>query len=203
MGSLYVDANLSREILDCWNHRLLNYLDSKNNKLTGKIPHSLITSILRNSTTLFILDLSENHFNGSVPIWIGDKLSKLMVLRLRSNNFDGHIAHNICDLQSFQTWTLPITTFQDTQLQSFENLAYVGNHLYGALLTKNCTAKSFSTDVTNNGGGNKRSKVLALCQHCYWLCNGIFGCDGSLVFNQNLGVCILSKVGSCWSKVVS
>ncbi|MBA0860943.1 hypothetical protein Goshw_022710 [Gossypium schwendimanii] len=110
MGSLYIDANLlSREIPDCWNHRFLNYLDLANNNLTRKIPLSLLhkdlrvlnlrknsmfgelPSTLRNSTSLFILDLSESHFSGSVPARISDKLSKLIKLDLSHNNISGVI----------------------------------------------------------------------------------------------------------------
>ncbi|KAB2006380.1 hypothetical protein ES319_D11G341200v1, partial [Gossypium barbadense] len=167
MRSLYIDANLlSGEIPDCWNHRFLNYLDLANNNLTGKIP-PLLHKDLR------LLNHRKNSMFGelpstfeSVPVWIGDKLSKLMGLCLRSNNFNGHIPHNICDLLSFKTWTLPITTFQGALLvmkgreDEYETTqGLVGNDICGPLLTKNCTTKGFSTDVTNNGDSNKRSKV--------------------------------------------
>ncbi|MBA0833241.1 hypothetical protein Goarm_017567, partial [Gossypium armourianum] len=46
-----------------------------------------------------------------------------------------------------------------TQLQSFENLSYVGNHLCGPPVSKNCTSKGISTDVANNGSSNEGSKV--------------------------------------------
>ncbi|PPR97310.1 hypothetical protein GOBAR_AA23364 [Gossypium barbadense] len=237
-----------------------NQLNAKNN-LTGKIPPTLgytnpcmlnlrnnsmfgkLPSTLQNSSRLFMLDLSENHFSGSVPAWIGDKLSKLVVLSLRSNNFDGHIPRKICDLQFLQildlahnnisgvipkcfnnlsamvttnktnsklsSWyfvdsliylkellmlkgredeygtTLGLVTSMDlsvyrlkreipkeigqiptsTQLQSFENLSYVGNHLCGPPLTKNCTSKSIPTNGANNRRNSEGSKVNWL----YWL----------------------------------
>ncbi|TYI57594.1 hypothetical protein E1A91_D11G292600v1 [Gossypium mustelinum] len=62
-----------------------------NNSMSGELPYTL-----QNSTSSIILDLSENYFSGSIPEWIGDKLSNLVVLSLRSNNFDGHIPHKIC-----------------------------------------------------------------------------------------------------------
>ncbi|KAH1084067.1 hypothetical protein J1N35_023828 [Gossypium stocksii] len=46
-----------------------------------------------------------------------------------------------------------------TQLQSFENLSYVGNHLCGPPLTKNCTLKGITIDVANNGSSREGSKV--------------------------------------------
>ncbi|XP_017628914.1 receptor-like protein EIX2 [Gossypium arboreum] len=119
---LAIETNLlSGEIPDCWNRwRGLGYLNLENNKLIGKIPPSLghlslfvlnlhsndmfgeLPSTLQHSTRLITLDLSDNHFNGSIPAWIGDKLSKLEILILRSNNFDGHIPQKICQLQSLQ-----------------------------------------------------------------------------------------------------
>ncbi|MBA0833252.1 hypothetical protein Goarm_017576, partial [Gossypium armourianum] len=322
MRILAIEANLLYgKIPDCWNHwRGLSYLNLESNILTGKIPPSLghldlsvlnlrsnsmfgeIPSTLQHSTRLIMLDLSDNHFNGSVPAWIGDKLSKLEILSLRSNNFDGHIPQKICQLQSLRIldlghnnisgaipkcfsnfsamanksnqhcymfqWSSISTNFlylsallvlkgredeygatlglvtsmclstnrlsgeipkelgslvelrslnlsgnllignipdeignmelesldlsrnqlngeiprsfsklnflnhfnvsynnligqipTSTQLQSFEILSYVGNHLCGPPLTKNCTSKGFSTDVANNGSNSEGSKV--------------------------------------------
>ncbi|XP_016745298.1 probable LRR receptor-like serine/threonine-protein kinase At4g36180 [Gossypium hirsutum] len=119
---LAIETNLlSGEIPDCWNRwRGLGYLNLEKNKLIGKIPPSLghlnlfvlnlrsndmfgeLPSTLQHSTRLITLDLSDNHFNGSVPAWIGDKLSKLEILILRSNTLDGHIPQKICQLQSLQ-----------------------------------------------------------------------------------------------------
>ncbi|KAK8576126.1 hypothetical protein V6N13_090605 [Hibiscus sabdariffa] len=102
MTVLYIDTNfLFGEIPDCWNQwPQLTFLNLGNNNLTGKIPSSLgITSLavlnlgnnsvfgeipfaLQNCMSLVLLDLSENHFIASVPAWIGDKFSNLVVLRL-------------------------------------------------------------------------------------------------------------------------
>ncbi|TYG96345.1 hypothetical protein ES288_A11G342900v1 [Gossypium darwinii] len=305
MEVLYIDKNLiSRDIPDCWSHRQdLKILNLGSNKLTGEIPPSLwrlnltmlnlrnntmfgeFPSTLQNSPYLIMLDLSENHFSGSVPAWIGDKLSNLVILSLRSNNFDGHIPHKIFIPKCFNnlsamattnktdkkvygdsfyrfSWsallvlkgredeygsTLGLLTSMDlsansltgeipkeigslvgllslnfsgnlltgnipdsignmelmesldlsmnrlngeippsfsnlnflnhfnvsynnlrgqiptsTQLQSFDNLSYVGNHLWGPPLTKNCTSKGIPTDVANNGSSSEGSKVNSL-----------------------------------------
>ncbi|KAH1084085.1 hypothetical protein J1N35_023846 [Gossypium stocksii] len=130
------------EIPDCWNHwENLAYLNLGNNNLTGKIPPTLgytnpcmlnlrnnsmfgeLTSTLRNSWSLVMLDLSENHFSGSVPAWIGDKLSNLVVLSLRSNNFDGHIPHKICDLQFLQNLDLAHNNISGVIPKCFSNLS--------------------------------------------------------------------------------
>ncbi|MBA0858976.1 hypothetical protein Goshw_002223, partial [Gossypium schwendimanii] len=319
---LFIDTNLLiGEIPDCWiQWRYLGYLNLENNNLTGNIPftfgfRNLFMLNLRNNSmfgefssnmqsfvSLIMLDLSENHFSGSVPAWIGDKLLNLVILSLRSNNFDGHIPQEICDLRVLQILdlarnnisgtipkcfnklgamatkqkiynkvftpkiydfpfylsellvlkgredeyghTLGLVTSIDlsansligeipkeigslvgllslnfsrnfltgripnnignmelmesldlsmnrlngeippsfsklnflnhfnvsynnltgqiptsTQLQSFENLSYVGNHLCGPPLTKNCTSKGILTDATNNGSSSDRNKV--------------------------------------------
>lgn len=100
MRILDIDTNLlSGEIPDCWNRwQQVTYLNLRNNNLTGKIPLSLgyknlqvlnlrsnsmsgeLPYTLQNSTSSIILDLSENYFSGSIPEWIGDKLSNLVVL---------------------------------------------------------------------------------------------------------------------------
>ncbi|PPS10241.1 hypothetical protein GOBAR_AA10388 [Gossypium barbadense] len=106
MVVLYIDKNLiSGNIPDCWNH-------------WQELP-----STLQNSLHLVMLDLSENHFSGSIPAWIGDKLSNLAILSLRSNNFDGHIPHKICDLQFLQNLDLAHNNISRVIPKCFNNLS--------------------------------------------------------------------------------
>nr|KJB45935.1 hypothetical protein B456_007G339000 [Gossypium raimondii] len=96
MEVLYIDKNLiSGDIPDCWNH----WQD------------------------LIMIDLSENHFSRSVPAWIGDKLSNLVILSLRSNNFNGHIPHKICDLQFLQNLDLAHNNISGVIPKCFNNLS--------------------------------------------------------------------------------
>ncbi|KAH1084071.1 hypothetical protein J1N35_023832 [Gossypium stocksii] len=169
MEVLYIDKNLiSGDIPDCFNHwQGLELLNLGSNNLTGKIPPSLwhlnltmlnlrnntmfgeLPSTLQNSPYLIMLDLSENHFSGSVPAWIGDKLSNLVILSLRSNNFDGHIPHKICDLQFLQNLDLAHNNISGVIPKCFNNLSamattnktnnfvlaeYVGSFFLNALL---------------------------------------------------------------------
>ncbi|TYJ12134.1 hypothetical protein E1A91_A11G327800v1 [Gossypium mustelinum] len=147
MECLAIKGNLlSGEILDCWNHwRGLDYLNLENNNLTGKIPPSLghlnlsvlnlrnndmfgeLPSTLQLSTSLIMLDLSDNHFSGSVPTWIGDKLSKLEILSLRSNNFEGHIPQKICQLQSLRILDLGNNNISGSIPKCFSNLSAMAN----------------------------------------------------------------------------
>ncbi|KAK8272635.1 hypothetical protein V6Z11_D11G346500 [Gossypium hirsutum] len=142
MEILYIDKNLiSGDIPDCWNRwQGLDILNLESNNLTGKIPLSLwhlnftmlnlrnntlfgeLPSTLQPSPNLRMLDLSENHFSGSVPAWIGDKLSNLEILSLRSNNFDGHIPHKICDLQFLQNLDLAHNNISGVIPKCFNNL---------------------------------------------------------------------------------
>ncbi|KAK8329609.1 hypothetical protein V6Z12_A11G334100 [Gossypium hirsutum] len=85
-----------------------------------------------------MFDLSENHFSGSVPAWIGDKLSNLVILSLRSNNFDGHIPHNICDLQFLQNLDLAHNNISGVIPKCFNNLS--------AMATTNKTDKKVYGD---------------------------------------------------------
>ncbi|KAG4177123.1 hypothetical protein ERO13_A11G292941v2 [Gossypium hirsutum] len=82
--------NLTGKIPPSLWHLNLTMLNLRNNRMFGELP-----SILQNSRCLVMLDLSENHFSGSILAWIGDKLSNLKILSLRSNNFDGRIPHKI------------------------------------------------------------------------------------------------------------
>ncbi|KAB2006343.1 hypothetical protein ES319_D11G338000v1 [Gossypium barbadense] len=143
MEVLYIDKNLiSGDIPDCWNDwPILDLLNLGSNNLTGKIPPSLwhlnlmmlnlrnntmfgeLPSTLQNPPDLIMFDISENHFSGSVPAWIGDKLSNLEILSLRSNNFDGHIPHKICDLQFLQNLDLAHNNISGVIPKCFYNLS--------------------------------------------------------------------------------
>jgi Leucine-rich repeat (LRR) protein len=48
------------------------------------------------------IDIAENEFVGSIPSWIGHRLSSLVILNLRSNNFHGYIPKELCSLTSLQ-----------------------------------------------------------------------------------------------------
>ncbi|OAY69245.1 DNA-damage-repair/toleration protein [Ananas comosus] len=66
----------------------LSILNLRNNSLSGEIPSSL-----QHCVELIILDLGYNNFSGTIPEWIGQSLSVLMVLSLRSNAFFD-LSHN-------------------------------------------------------------------------------------------------------------
>ncbi|KAJ9679064.1 hypothetical protein PVL29_021097 [Vitis rotundifolia] len=112
---------LSGELPDCWdNWPGLALLNLGDNEFTGPVPTSMgslpylswlylhnnylsgMFPPLENCTNLVVIDLSENRFSRSVPMWIGNNLSSLVVLALSSNNFNGSIPLELCHLDSLQ-----------------------------------------------------------------------------------------------------
>ncbi|KAF3952937.1 hypothetical protein CMV_021566 [Castanea mollissima] len=75
----------------------LRSLHLYNNSFSGKFP-----SLLKNCKYLFTIDIGKNEFVGSIPLWIGHRLSSLMILNLRFNNFQGQIPKELCALTSLQ-----------------------------------------------------------------------------------------------------
>ncbi|KAJ7949601.1 Leucine-rich repeat receptor protein kinase [Quillaja saponaria] len=120
----YLDLSnnkLSGELPNCWNQsEQLKLLNLANNNFSGRLPDSLgslnqilslhlndnnfigdISSIM-NCTELRFLDLGDNKFSGALPAWIGKTLTKLILLRLRSNLFHGRIPLSLCALSILQ-----------------------------------------------------------------------------------------------------
>ncbi|XP_062029572.1 receptor-like protein EIX2 [Rosa rugosa] len=116
----YLDISknlLSGELPNCWmQFRELEMLNLGKNKLSGKIPSSLgnlqgILTLqlndnnfsgelpsLENCTGLLMVDLGNNNLSGKIPTWIGQSLTNLVILRLRSNEFNGIIPFSLCKL---------------------------------------------------------------------------------------------------------
>ncbi|KAK6243339.1 hypothetical protein QUC31_009748 [Theobroma cacao] len=90
------------------------------------------------------LDLSMNRLYGEFPSSFSD-LHFLNHLNLSYNNLTGQIPSS-------------------TQLQSFEMFSYIGNHLCGPPVTKNCNANGVTHNVTNGGSSeaSNGSKVNGL-----------------------------------------
>ena len=58
----------------------LQLLNLRNNRMVGIIPVSI-----QNCSNLNVLDMGENVFVGDIPTWMGERLSGLLILNLRSN----------------------------------------------------------------------------------------------------------------------
>ncbi|KAG4123098.1 hypothetical protein ERO13_D11G299800v2 [Gossypium hirsutum] len=138
---------------------LVTSMDLSANSLTGEIPKEIGSLV-----GLLSLNFSGNLLTGNIPDSIG-KMELMESLDLSMNRLNGEIPPSFSNLnflnhfnESYNNLTGQIPT--STQLQSFENLSYVGNHLCGLPLTKNCTSKGNPiVDVANNGRSREGSKV--------------------------------------------
>ncbi|KAL6989211.1 hypothetical protein U1Q18_014963 [Sarracenia purpurea var. burkii] len=96
---------------------------------------------LEGCTLLKFIDLGGNRLIGEVPSWIGRNRTSLIVLSLRSNEFNGSIPQLVCNLSR-------------TQLQSFEVAAYSGNpELCGLPLPKKCPGEETPPEPSFSGHG--------------------------------------------------
>ncbi|CAL9137623.1 unnamed protein product [Musa acuminata var. zebrina] len=134
--------NLSGELPNCWkNSSSLFILDVSSNKLQGRIPDSLsnlqslrslhlsnnnligqIPLSLKGCTNLVTLDLAYNNFIGNIPVWIGESLSYLKTLSLRSNAFNGSIPE-LSHLISLQILDLSNNALSGSIPRSFGNFS--------------------------------------------------------------------------------
>ncbi|VVA27303.1 PREDICTED: LRR receptor [Prunus dulcis] len=115
-------------------------IDVSHNNLSGNIPSSMgipsslgnfkvnnnnfdgeIIFSLQNCTDLIILNLGHNKFTGNIPLWLGSKLSGLIVLQLRSNLLSGHIPHHFCNLFYLRVLDLSHNNFSGTIPKCLKN----------------------------------------------------------------------------------
>ncbi|XP_050377333.1 receptor-like protein EIX2 isoform X2 [Argentina anserina] len=108
---------LTGELPNCWmQFQQLISLNLGWNRLSGKLPSSLGNlegiQVMRlhennfsgelpsfeNCTRLQMVDLGNNNLSGKIPAWIGQSLIRLVILRLRSNEFNGTIPLSLCNL---------------------------------------------------------------------------------------------------------
>ncbi|XP_052877840.1 receptor-like protein EIX2 [Gossypium arboreum] len=136
---------------------LVTSMDLSTNSLTGEIPKELGSLVELRS-----LNLSRNLLTGNIPDEIGNM--ELESLDLSMNQLNGEIPSSFSNLNflnhfnvSYNNLTGQIPT--STQLQSFENFSYMGNHLCGPPLTKHCSTKRSPPDVANNGSSSEGSNV--------------------------------------------
>ncbi|XP_022745848.1 receptor-like protein 12 [Durio zibethinus] len=139
---------------------LVTGIDLSVNSLTGEIPKELGYLM-----GLLSLNLSGNLLTGKIPETIGN-MEMLESLDLSMNRLHGEIPSSFSNLNFLNHFNLSYNNLtgqipSSTQLQSFDKSSYIGNHLCGPPVTKNCNKKGEAPDGTNGGssGGKKTSEV--------------------------------------------
>ncbi|KAL5804551.1 hypothetical protein ACOSQ3_031351 [Xanthoceras sorbifolium] len=103
---------LSGELPDCRvNWQFLKILNLGGNQFIGNVPASMGALTLLESLHLHRNSFSraipvENEFGSSIPTWIGEKFSRLLILNLPSNMFYGLLPEELCRLSSLQILNL-------------------------------------------------------------------------------------------------
>ncbi|XP_040367319.1 receptor-like protein EIX1 [Rosa chinensis] len=147
----YVDISknlLSGELPNCWMQFQKLYLfNLGKNKLSGKIPSSFGNlqgiGILRlhdnnfsgelpsleNCTRLSMVDLGNNNLSGKIPTWIGQSLTNLVILRFRSNEFNGIIPFSLCNLATIHVLDLSHNNISGGLPHCFNNITALTDDL--------------------------------------------------------------------------
>jgi Leucine-rich repeat (LRR) protein len=142
--------SLSRKLPPHWKDlRKLGVLNLAENNISGSVPSSMqylkslqqislsqnhlegeLPFFFRNYRYLRILDLGGNNFSGKLPAWIGESLSYLLGLRLRSNLFHGNIPPQLCLLSRLQILDLAHNDFSGATPQCLGNFSGDGYSRY-------------------------------------------------------------------------
>ncbi|KAL1322830.1 hypothetical protein HN51_067839 [Arachis hypogaea] len=138
---------LRGELPDCWmGFESLVVLDLSDNHFYGNMPKSLgslrniksihlegnnfsgeIPSSLNNCTQLQVFDAAHNKLSGRIPTWIGDNISKLLVLSLHSNRFHGNIPFSMCNLDEIRVLDLSLNILSGSIPKCISNLSAMAN----------------------------------------------------------------------------
>ncbi|TYG96348.1 hypothetical protein ES288_A11G343200v1 [Gossypium darwinii] len=180
---------------------LVTSMDLSANSFTGEIPKEIGSLV-----GLLSLNFSGNLLIGNIPESIGN-MELMESLDLSMNRLNGKIPPSFSNLNflnhfnvSYNNLTGQIPT--STQLQSFDNLSYVGNHLCGPPLTKNCTSKGIPTDIANNGSSSEGSKVNSLyVSIALGFVMGFWGLVAPLFFIKSWRIAYYRKLDHICSKM--
>ncbi|CAL9165019.1 receptor-like protein EIX2 [Musa acuminata AAA Group] len=132
---------LSGELPSCWNDSSpIEFIDFSSNNMSGVIPESIcsIASLqsvhlsnnslsgglplcLKDCKKLVLLDAGHNDLKGEIPTWIGESLTSLRFLNLRSNMLARDIPPNLSRLSALQFLDLADNKLSGTIPRSFGN----------------------------------------------------------------------------------
>ncbi|XVE99168.1 hypothetical protein REPUB_Repub03eG0174000 [Reevesia pubescens] len=96
----------------------LQSLHIRNNNLVGEVPSSL-----RNCTELLTVDFGANQLSGEIPPWMGEKLSKLIIISFQTNRFQGPIPEEFCALSRLQILDLSYNNLSGSIPSCISNLS--------------------------------------------------------------------------------
>ncbi|KAK1274764.1 hypothetical protein QJS04_geneDACA011726 [Acorus gramineus] len=146
----------------------LAVLDLSNNQLSGELPicwnNLTMLMVVNLANNNLSVDLGQNNLHGNVPTWLGESLSSLLFLRLRSNSFSGAIPPQICNLSSLQildlannylTGHIPecIGNFSNMVInpnasqQALHVMEYVIDYKYSLPLVKNGMEREYTNNL--------------------------------------------------------
>lgn len=112
------DNNLSGDIPNSIGElKFLQSLHMNNNFISGKLPSSV-----KNLSNLETLDLGNNALQSTLPPGLGEGLTSLRILKLRSNRFFGEIPVELANLSVLQVLDLAENEFTGRIPTSFGNL---------------------------------------------------------------------------------
>ncbi|XP_019428774.1 PREDICTED: LRR receptor-like serine/threonine-protein kinase GSO2 isoform X2 [Lupinus angustifolius] len=145
----YLDLSsnsLSGRLLDCWGQfQNLQVLNLATNNFLGRIPDSFGTlqSIetihlnnnnftgefppLANCSNLKLIDFGDNNIEGTIPTWVGENLHQMIILRLRSNKFQGSIPESLCNLSHVQVLDLSNNNITGNIPQCLDHMTALSN----------------------------------------------------------------------------
>ncbi|KAM5573170.1 hypothetical protein ABKV19_012949 [Rosa sericea] len=163
---------LSGELPNCWmQFQELQVLNLGKNKLSGKIPSSLGNlqgieilrlhdnnfsgdlSSLENCTTLSMVDLGNNNLLGKIPTWIGQSLTNLVILRLRSNEFNGIIPFSLCSLAAIHVLDLSHNNISGGLPHCFNNITALADDTGGSSFIVELVWKGIEIEFGENLDG--------------------------------------------------
>ncbi|KAK7816655.1 protein suppressor of npr1-1 constitutive 4 [Quercus suber] len=82
---------------------------------------------------LVTIDIAKNDFVGSIPSWIGHRLSSLVILNLRSINFQGYIPEELYSLTSLQILDLSHNKLFGSMPRCVHNFSAMATNLWSLL----------------------------------------------------------------------
>ncbi|XP_065004895.1 receptor-like protein EIX2 isoform X1 [Musa acuminata AAA Group] len=186
---------LSGEIPNCWNNSSsIKDMDFSSNNISGVIPETIcsIESLLslhlgsnslsgelplsfKGCTKLVLLDAGHNDLKGEITTWIGESLTSLRFLNLRSNMLDGDIPPNLSKLSALEFIDLADNKLSGSIPRSFGN--FTAMKVNGKFSSRMTDATSYKVQmlVTTKGRTQDYDKSLSLMNILDLSDNNLFG----------------------------